>query len=214
MEKVALRLELGDGRPDLLDIEEINAHLNSLGTSVRRLDLSGVPQDISRLLDRPRLDAAERQRVTEHFFLDRQGLVQAVREAGREPNVVDGGCLETIVSNEGYGYPQLWTVQGDEDYSRFDRFHVNVSEDGVASDEVLQLLSGGGVRVLQRLPSGRVVTLEIDGAQRNTGWTVCYDGGRPHIGSLSAARRGTKLLVQMFGPAQCSLTYVDRPAQE
>ena len=38
------------------------------------------------------------------------------------------------------------------DYSRFDRFHVNVAEDGTAVDEVMQILSGSGVRILQRLP--------------------------------------------------------------
>ncbi len=33
-----------------------------------------------------------------------------------------------------------------------------------------------------------------------SGWIVTYGGGRPHIGSLSKASAGTKLLVQVIGP--------------
>ena len=43
-----------------------------------------------------------------------------------------------------YTYPQLYQVIEDVDYSRFDRFHINVSDEGVSVDEVMWVLSGRG----------------------------------------------------------------------
>ena len=43
------------------------------------------------------------------------------------------------------------------------------------------------------------VTFDCVGDER--GWMVTYDGGRPHIGSFTGAEPGTKILVQVMGPA-------------
>jgi hypothetical protein len=66
------------------------------------------------------------------------------------------------VANEGYAYPQLWMVQGGEDYTRFDRFHVNLADDGTGVDEVVQVVSGKGVVVRVRNPDGSTQTLRLD----------------------------------------------------
>ena len=38
-----------------------------------------------------------------------------------------------------------------------------------------------------------------------------YCGVRPHIGSLSSATLGSKLLVQAFGAPEWTLTYTEEP---
>ena len=53
------------------------------------------------------------------------------------------------------------------------------------------------------------LTLECPGGEQNSGWLITYDGARPHIGSLSSARPGTKALVQVIGPPKWRIRYVD-----
>ena len=148
-----LRLERGDG-PALAQIGAVNAALAPFGAGVRPLDLGAAPPEIRALIARPTLTGAEAERVKRALLLPRRALLDILAEAGREPHVPGGGALATEVANHGYAYPQLFVVEAGADYSRFDRFHVNVAEDGIAVDEVMQILSGGGVRILQRLPGG------------------------------------------------------------
>ena len=201
-----LRLERGSD-PTLVGIEAVNAALSPFGARVWPLDLGGIAPGIRRLLDLPTLDAAQSQRIEAAFLLSREALLAKLAEAGRSPHVPGGGALATEVANHGYAYPQLFVVEEGADYSRFDRFHVNVAEDGTAVDEVMQILSGGGVRILQRLPGEEPVTLTLDCPSADRGWTVTYDGAVSHIGSMSSAAPGTKALMQVFGPARWTMRY-------
>ena len=203
-----LRLERGGDSP-LTDTEAVNAALAGFGARVWPLDLGGVAPHIRRLLDLPTLDAAQAEEIKTALLLSREALLEKLAEAGRSPHVPGGGALETEVANHGYAYPQLFVVEEGADYTRFDRFHVNVSEDGTAVDEVMQILSGGGVRILQRLPGEEPVTLTLDCPSAGMGWTVTYDGRISHIGSMSAAAPGTKALMQVFGPARWTMRYDD-----
>ena len=203
-----LRLERGGDSP-LTDTEAVNAALARFGARVWPLDLGGVAPHIRRLLDLPTLDAAQAEEIKMALLLSREALLEKLAEAGRSPHVPGGGALETEVANHGYAYPQLFVVEEGADYTRFDRFHVNVSEDGAAVDEVMQILSGGGVRILQRLPGEEPVTLMLDCPSADMGWTVTYDGGVSHIGSMSTAAPGTKALMQVFGPARWTMRYDD-----
>ncbi len=201
-----LRLERGDG-PALFEIGAVNAALAPFGARVWPLDLREVAPDILVLLAGPTLDDAQSERIKAAFLLPRETLLARLAEAGRSPHVPGGGALETEVANHGYSYPQLFVVEAGADYTRFDRFHVNVAEDGTAVDEVMQILSGGGVRILQRLPGGEAATLTLDCPSGERGWTVTYDGGVSHIGSMSSAAPGTKALMQVFGPARWTMRY-------
>ena len=207
MNAEGVRLEFSDGRPALTSVVDINSSLAEAGVGVWPLDLRNVPEDIRSFLQQPVLTEAEAARLQEHFLLSRGRLLQIIRKAGREPNVPGGGALSTFVSNEGYSYQQLWVVVGGVDYTRFDRFHVNVSADGTGVDEVLQMLSGAGVVVKLRLPSGSILALRLACPTENAGWTITYNGGKPHIGSLSGATPGTKVFVQAIGPPSWALTY-------
>jgi len=120
--------------------------------------------------------------------------------SGRTPNVPGGGALETYVSNVGYSYPQLWLVLRGDDYTRFDRFHVNVAKDGTGGDEVMQVVSEKGVIVRVRNQDGMVHSLMLDTLGSRLGWMVSYNGGGAHIGSLSSATPGTEVVMQVIGP--------------
>ena len=147
--------------------------------------------------------------LLDYFLLPRERLLEIVSASGRTPNVSDGGALETTVSNQDYGYPQLWVVQEGVDYTRFDRFHVNVAEDGTGVDEVLQMVSGEGVVVRVQQSSGMTHNLRLDCPASDVCWMISYDAGQSHVGSLSSATPGTKLVVQAFGPSEWALRYTD-----
>jgi hypothetical protein len=206
-----LRLEFADGRPPRAAVPDINAALAAVGAGAWPLDLGPAPAEIRRLLHRPALTEAEAARVREHFLLPRPRLLEVIAAAGRAPHVAGGGALTTAVSSHGYSYPQLWVVQGEVDYTRFDRFHVNTADDGTGVDEVLQVLSGRGVVIRLRRPGGGDLTLRLDCPPPDAGWLVTYDGGQPHVGSLSGATPGTKVMVQAIGPARWAVRYGDEP---
>jgi len=198
-----IRLGFSDGRPLLTSLADINHALADIGSHVWPLDLHHASPDIQRLLLQPALTKAEAERVEAHFLLPRERLLGVIAGAGRAPHVPGGGALTTEVLTHGYSYPQLYLVQDKVDYSRFDRFHVNVADDGTGVDEVMQLLSGSGIVIVQRLRNVSVLTLHLD----SPGWIVTYDGDNPHIGSLTKAEPGTKVLVQAIGPARWRMRY-------
>ena len=204
-----VRLECANGQSVLSKLLEINAALAPVGSRVWPLDLTSAAAEVRELLAEPALSVAESERVKAQFLLSRERLLRIIASAGRQPNVPGGGAMSTRNETHEYSYPQLYIVQPDSDYGRFDRFHVNVTDDGCGVDEVLQLLSGVGVVIRYRLPTGNELALHLDCPGTDFGWLVTYDGGKPHIGSVSAAMPGTKLLVQVIGPERWRMRYVD-----
>ena len=130
-----------------------------------------------------------------------------IEETGRTLQVPGDGEMSTLDRTHNITYPQLYIVVPGIDYSRFDQFHVNVSSDGTGVDEVMQVLPGGGVKLLQHLPGQGLITLEIDCFEHGSGWIITYDGAYPHIGSISGAQEGTKVLMQVIGPSQWEMKY-------
>ena len=206
-----ISLQFSDGRAAPDTLETINDELRTIGAGFWPLDLRDRPADILALLAKPLLDAAEAERVKAQFLLPRERLLQVVARAGRTPAVEGGGALTTSVVNLGNDYPQLYQVEQGVDYSRFDRLHVNSGPDGTGVDEVLQMLSGTGLVIHQRLDGGEIVTVRLDCPDERQGWLGTYSGARPHVGSLSSAAVGSKLLVQAIGPPEWTLTYTDAP---
>lgn len=204
-----LRLEIEGAGVSWTALEEVQAELTRIGVGVWPLRLDGVPDEIRPLLGAGSLTDDETARIRDHFLLSRERLLEIIAASGRTPNVAGGGALETMVANQSYGYPQLWVVQGDVDYTRFDRFHVNTADDGTGVDEVLQMISGEGVIVRTRQPDGTIYNLRVDCPSDDACWMFSYDAGQHHIGSLSSATPGTKLVVQAIGPRDWSLRYVE-----
>ncbi len=204
-----LRLEGSGLEAPLVDPEEINRRLVPFGIRVWPLDLGGIGPRLRGLLDKEHPDEAELAEIKTAFLLDRERLLALVREARGREAVPGGGALETRVVNHGQDYPALHLAVAGRDYSRFDRYHVNTADDGTPIDEVAQLLSGGGLRVLHRNEAGEEVLLAMACPTPVCGWTVTYSGGAWHIGSMTQALPGTKLLVQAFGPPHWTMRYAE-----
>ena len=145
--------------------------------------------------------------ATEGQFLLRGNGCRRRGQAGRTP--AGRRRPRHFVANLGHHYPQLHQVQKGVDYTRFDRFHVNAGPDGSGVDEVFQMLSGSGFVIHQRLDGGNILTLRLGCPDERRGWLGIYCGVRPHIGSLSSATLGSKLLVQAFGAPEWTLTYTE-----
>jgi hypothetical protein len=202
-----IRLEFSDDRQPLTTVPEINEALAEIGSRIWPLDLRGEPNEIRALLKQPTLTTEESDRLLNHFLLSREHLLEIITSAGREPHVPGGGALTTLVLPYKYNYPQLFVVEEGIDYSRFDRFHVNIADDGAAVDEVAQILSGSGFVNHHRSANGEILSLYVDCPGEDAGWILTYDGGHPHIGSISAAQPGTKALVQVIGPETWVMRY-------
>jgi hypothetical protein len=204
-----VRLDFASSRPTLTAPEAINETLHSIGFGLWPLDVGAAPGDIRELLAQATLSDAQVATVRDHFLLSRERLLEIIRDAGREPQVAGGGDMTTFDASNGVTYPQLYQIDADTDYTRFDHFHVNATSEGTGLDEVMQVLDGGGIKVLQHLPDEGLFTVSIDCVTGERGWIVTYDGGRPHIGSFSEASPGTKVLVQAIGPPRWEVRYVD-----
>ena len=204
-----IRLDFASGRASVTSLAEINETLHPIGFGVWPLDVGAASPAIRERLRRPTLTDADVTAVKDHFLLPRDRLLEVIEGAGRKPQVAGGGDMTTVDATNGVTYPQLYIVEAGADYTRFDHFHFNATSDGSGLDEVMQVLCGGGIRVLQHLPGEGVFTVTIDCGADGGGWTVTYDGGRPHIGSFTGAQPGTKILVQAIGPPRWEVTYVD-----
>ncbi len=66
---------------------------------------------------------------------------------------------------------------------------------------------GGGFVNHHRSPNGEILSLYVDCPGEDTGWILTYDGGYPHVGSISGAQPGTKALVQVIGPETWVMRY-------
>jgi hypothetical protein len=203
-----LRLTLPGSSAPLISYADVAEALAPFGVGLWPLDLGAAPAELRRLLRKPGLDEGEAGRVRAHFLMPRARLLEVLGAAGRAPHVAGGGALETLDATHGVPYPELYQVAAGIDYSRFDRFHVNVA-DGMAVDEFMQVLAGGGVRYLQRLPAGGALELALGCPDAAAGWLVAYDGGRQHIGSFTACAPGSKILMQIIGPARWTMRYED-----
>lgn len=204
-----ITLDINNGRPTLTSLPDIQTEMKKVGAGVWPLHLDKAPAHIKHLLGQADLTATEAATVRDYFLHSRERLLEVIANSGRSPNVPGGGELTTTVTNEGYSYPQLWLVKPGVDYTRFDRFHVNVSRDGTGVDEVMQVVSGKGVIVRIHSSGASIYTLTLATQSNRLGWMVSYDGGTPHIGSLSSAMPGTKVVMQVIGPRNFELHYTE-----
>ena len=200
--KSGVRLEFSDGRPPIFDFESINSALAGIGSRIWTRNFTSVPMEVRKLLRQSTLSPSESEQVKTHFLYPRQRLVEIIKSAGREPNVPDGGELTTFVTNLGCWYPQLHVVEEGVDYSRFEKFHVNTADDGTAVDEIIQLLSGSKFVYHLRVPDGMTLMVHLACIDDETGMLLTFNGNTPHLGKVSMATPGTKVLNQAIGPAR------------
>ncbi len=75
-------------------------------------------------------------------------------------------------------------------------------------DEILQFVSGKEFVMHQLMPDKKVLKVHFSCPDENTGWIITYDGKNPHIGSLTSASIGRKLIVQVIGPKEWEMKYI------
>jgi len=205
--ETGIRIKFSGDRPDAYTLAEVNAALAPIGSRIWPLDLSNTPPELSQLLEYPALTEAEIQRLKSHFFLSREQLLEVITGAGRTPCIPGGGALSTLDKTNGVQYPQLYIADPTIDYSRFDRFHVNLADDGTGVDEVGQLIAGSGFKFHHQLDSGEILWIELSCPNKTTGWLTTHRGDAPHIGGFTTASAGTKAVVQVIGPESWNMHY-------
>lgn len=189
--------------------EDVNATLSGDGVRVWPADLSGAPPDILALLGQEKLTAVENERVKDYFLLSREDLLEVIANAGRQPNLPNGGALDTYCIETDTHYPQLHVIDRAIDYSGFFPFHINVDEDGNGTDEVGYVLSGSNMQYRYRLENCDIVVLSLSCPDPAQGWLFTFNGGAPHGGILRDTLPGTKVLVQAIGPARFNCRRVE-----
>ena len=199
------RLEFSDGRSPICDVESINSVLATIGSRIWTRDLTSAPTEIRKLLRKPTLSPSEAEQVKTHFLYPRRRLVEIINSAGREPNVPEGGELNTFFTTLGCWYPQLHIIAEGVDYTRFEQFHVSTADDGTAVDEIIQLLSGSDFVYHLRAPGGLTLMVHLACIGDETGMLLTFNGKTPHLGKVSMAHPGTKVLNQAIGPAQWAI---------
>jgi hypothetical protein len=204
-----IRLER-KGTPGHLDsLERINAELAPIGARFWAQDWSGLSDDLRDFLADADPSPERVAEVLPDFLLPRERLLEIIAEAGREPHVPGGGELVTLDETHGATYPQLYVARAGEDFSRFDRLHVNVSAEGTPVDDVVQLLCGSELVVQFRMPSGERLKVHLACPSATAGWLLTVDCALPFIGSLSSAPVGTKALSQVIGPPRWKMVYLE-----
>ena len=204
-----IRVEEDGKQVDQCSLERINAELAPIGARIWPQDLSRLSGDLRKFIDDPNPSPERVAEVLPSFLFSRERLLEIIREAGREPHVPGGGELVTLDETHGVTYPQLYVARAGEDFSRFDRMHVNIGSDGTPVDDVIQLLCGSGLVVCFRMPSGGTLTIHLACPSPEAGWLLTVDCGIPFIGSFSKAAPGAKAVSQVLGAACWKMVYVE-----
>ncbi|MEM1369486.1 MAG: hypothetical protein AAGG02_16055 [Cyanobacteria bacterium P01_H01_bin.15] len=204
-----IRIEFSGDRADQYTLAEANVALAPIGSRIWPLDLSNVPTNLANLLSRSTLTEEENKRLKSYFLLPRERLLEIITEAGRQPCIPGGGALSTKDETNSVQYPQLYVADPSIDYSRFDRLHINRADNGIAVDEIGQLISGHGFIFCHQLDSGDIIKIHLSCPNEKTGWLTTHSGGFPHIANFTTESIGTKAVIQVIGPESWKMHYVD-----
>ena len=204
-----IHLSSDRGRPETTSVQEVNKLLLPLGAKVWTHDLSGLPESLVDFLQTTDPSPQQIEEAKPGFLFSRERLLEIIESSGRSPHVEGGGELVTVDETHGLTYPQLYVAKEDIDYSRFDRLHINVSSEGVAVNDITQLLCGSGLVLKFQTSEGEVLTVSLSCPAPLSGWLMAVDCATPFIGSFSHAVPGTKAVSQVIGPAKWQMKYVE-----
>ncbi|MGO4711178.1 hypothetical protein [Bradyrhizobium sp. 2TAF24] len=213
-EEELLKLSYLDGKPATVGIDKVNKVLATIGTHI---SLAPIPADAAPYIAASKtrkLTEDEGQRVMALFALHRGQLLQAIAEAGRQPEAHRGGYLATSDVGD-TPYPKLFDMKAIPTdvmpvaQAKYGKFHVNTSDDGFGLDELMTVVSGGPWIWFFRLPDGEPVKLTV-GPLRVGGRAVrvSYAGLVPHAAFLNAPDGLT--VAYAIGPQSFRMRYDDR----
>ncbi|OAJ33416.1 hypothetical protein [Piscirickettsia salmonis] len=202
---MGLKLEYIDGNGESTNfLERINQILAPVFVKIYPIDLRAISESQQLLLSKITLNNAEKVELLSYFTLNREQIIEKIKDSGREPNVAGGGFLETRAVDLKIDYPAIFVkCDGDTYSSEFKATHSNLGLDGVTGvDEVVQLLSGGEILKYFLMPDNKKIKLSLTCDGDKTGWMLVSDGKFPHYAAIPPhATTGTKIVAQAIGPA-------------
>lgn len=204
-------LSFSDGRPDAVGLAAVNEHLGKVG--VRISEVPGAKQALP-ILEASKsraLDEAEHKELLSIFSLDRDGLLDEIRKAGRKP-AVDGGGALSISEKDVPPYPKIYDMKAlDSDTvtflkKKFGRLHVNSADSGHGIDEVMTIVSGGPYTWFFVLQDNAVAKVRFSAAGAGQpAWRISYPGLVPHGGYFDAEHG--LVVAHAHGPATFVMRY-------
>jgi hypothetical protein len=204
-------LSFSDGRPSLRDADQINAVLHTVGVHVSRIELPEHARPLLEASARAPLSPPQQSALLEMFALSREGVLEQIRLAGRQPVLPQGGSMssrETGVPQ----YPKVYDLKSMGAPERvaardkFARLHVNAADDGVGVDEVMTLVAGGPWTwyfLLEGAVVGELRMPRIEPGSR--GWRLSYPGLTPHGGHFHAT--DGLVVAYITGPGEWRMRY-------
>ncbi|MFI1213517.1 hypothetical protein ACH4UV_38785 [Streptomyces sp. NPDC020802] len=212
-----LKLSYTDGRPATTGVEAVNEVLRTVGVHISQVP---VPADAHPILEASRVRALtddENAELISLFSLHRGDLLAHIQLAGRTPETLRGGFLNT--SEHGVApYPKVYDMKTMDTaarhfvQARFGRLHVNSADHGVGIDEVMTVVSGGPMTWFYRLPDGVVAKLSVGAVEiGDPAWRISYPGIRPH-GAFLDAEHGL-IVAYAHGPEKFVMRY-EEPSVE
>ena len=103
-------LSQSNGSAPLQGIEAVNRRLLEIGVRVSQTPIPQAAKPTLRESIHRALSANESQALIQQFRLDRQALLEEIREAGRSPTVEHGGLLQTS-EHASPPYPKVYDMQ-------------------------------------------------------------------------------------------------------
>lgn len=208
-----VRLSFGDGRPDAVGREAVNAHLLKIGVRVSEIP---VPPEALRLIEPSRhraLTDDEQSQLLEVFSLDRDELLGEIADAGRAPAVNGGGTLSISESNVP-PYPKVYDMQALDEptvaflMDKFGRLHVNSADTGDGIDEVMTIISGGPYTWFFGLEDHAVAKVRFSEVREgDPAWRISYPGLSVHGGYFDAPHG--LVVAHAHGPHTFVMRYED-----
>lgn len=206
-----VRLSFSDGRGDAVGIEAVNEHLLKVGVRITEIPIPADSRPLMAMSRTRALDAAEQRELLGWFELDREGLLDQIAQAGRQPAVKGGGDLS--ISEVGVPpYPKVYDMKAlDADtvaflMGKFGRLHVNSADSGHGIDEVMTIVSGGPYTWFFALHDNTVAKVRFsEVTDGDDGWRISYPGLGVHGGYFDAPHG--LVVAQAHGPRHFVMRY-------
>lgn len=208
-----IALFYSDGAKPDYGVDAVNQRLQNIGVQVSRVAIPEGAKPILRTSAHRALSGEESEQLIQHFQLGRRELLDAIRSAGRKPEMHRGGYLQT--SERGVpAYPKVYDMQAlDHETTmflqhKFGRLHVNSSDAGVGIDEVMTIVAGGPYTWFFVLDDNVVGRLHLGKVHENgQAWRISYPGLVPHGGYFDADHG--LVVAYAHGPRQFVMRYDD-----
>lgn len=202
-----------DGKPANVGIASVNQVLRQIGVRISEVTIPPEARPILEASKSRAVSPDESTRLGALFAMHRGQLLDEVGKAGRRPEAHRGGYLSTSEIGD-TPYPKNFDMKAippsvlHSVQAKYAKLHVNTSDDGVAIDEVMTVVSGGPWTWFFRLNDGEVVKLSVGPVEAvGPALRLSYSGLVPHAAFLNAPYGLT--VAYAHGPKHFVMRYDD-----